>query len=320
MCLQILLSFKKLFKGVVLLIMMKRILALSLVSVVLALSACNNNTSSNILAETKVGNISVEELYTELKMKYGDQVDDTFQTIVLTKVLSDKFSVSEEEIDEVVDKDKENLGEQFEQAIEQSQYKTEENYKDAIKLNLLIEKAAIDDVDITDAELKKYYEDLKAEIRASHILVEDEKTASEVKTKLDKGEPFEELVEEYSIDVPTAILGGDIGWIEPGTIETEFEEAAQILDINEFSEPVQTEHGWHIIQLTDKKEKGSFDEIRSELEKEYKLELVKPNDVLRKELKAANIKINDKDLEKMFEAFLTDLLQVDTAEDEDVEK
>ena len=110
-----------------------------------------------------------------------------------------------------------------------------------------MEKAALKDMEINDGELEAYYKQLKTDIRASHILVEDEETAHEVKTRLDNGESFESLADKYSIDEPTAFNGGDIGWIEPGTTCHEFEEAAYKLKINEFSEPVLTEHGWHII-------------------------------------------------------------------------
>lgn len=300
--------------------MKKHVLALLLATVVLVLSACSNTQNSNIIAETNAGNISVDELYAELKVKYGEQVEESLQSIILTKVLSESFKVSDEEVNEVIYADKEKLGDQFEQVLQQSQFNTEGSYKKAVKLNLLLEKAALEDVEINDEELKEYYKKLKTDIRVSHILVEDEETAHEVKTKLDNGGAFDSLADKYSIDEPTAFDGGDIGWVEPGTTDREFEEAAYKLNINEFGGPVRTEHGWHIIQLTGKKEKESFDHMKEELEKSYKLELAKPNEILSKVLKAANIKVKDEDLEKSFEAFVTDLLNKDPVEDKDAIK
>lgn len=60
--------------------------------------------------------------------------------------------------------------------------------------------------------------------------------------------------------------------------------------------------------------------MQKELEKSYKLELAKPNEILIKELKAANIKVKDEDLDKSFEAFVTDLLKKDPVEDKDAIK
>ena len=145
-------------------------------TVVLVLSAC-----SNIIAETNAGNISVDELYAELKVKYGEQVEESLQSIILTKVLSESFKVSDEEVNEVINADKEKLGDQFEQVLQQSQFNTEGSYKKAVKLNLLLEKAALEDVEINDEDLKAYYKKLKTDIRVSHILVEDEEKAHEVK-------------------------------------------------------------------------------------------------------------------------------------------
>ena len=117
--------------------MWKRVLVVSLASFVLVLSSCSNSRNSNIVAETNVGNISVDELFAELKVKYGKQVEDVLQSIILTKVLSEKFKVSDEEVNEVINAEKEKLGDQFELVLQQSQFRTEGSYREAIKLILL---------------------------------------------------------------------------------------------------------------------------------------------------------------------------------------
>jgi foldase protein PrsA len=284
--------------------MKKTILVMSMAAGLLTFSGCSSTPTGKIVAETKVGSVTEEDLLAELKAGYGDQVGEALQSLVLTKILSNDFKVSDEEVNETINKDKEKMGEQFEQAIQQSQYKTFENYKKGIKLSLLMEKAAKKDLKISDSDLKKYYEDWQPQIRARHILVPDEETAKEVKVKLDNGGSFEKLAQEYSNDDPTAVWGGDLGWFRAGDMVPEFEKVAYKLKKNEISDPVQTIHGWHIIQLTDKKEKESFEEVKKELEKKYVLEHGNPSEVISKVLKKSNINFKDNDLKKTFDALL----------------
>ncbi len=75
-------------------------------------------------------------------------------------------------------------------------------------------RLAVADIKVKEADVKKAYEDyLNRNCEARHILVKDEKTANEVKAKLDKGEDFAKLAKEYSTDTGTAEKGGELGWI-----------------------------------------------------------------------------------------------------------
>ncbi|WP_428907974.1 peptidylprolyl isomerase [Niallia sp. Krafla_26] len=92
------------------------------------------------------------------------------------------------------------------------------------------------------------------QVEASHILVEDEATANEVKEKLDKGEDFVDLAKEYSTDTSNADSGGELGYFPKGTMVEEFENVAFSMDKGAISNPVKTDFGYHIIKVTDKKE------------------------------------------------------------------
>lgn len=278
-------------------------LALTLAGGVIALSACNQNGST--VAESSAGDVTQEELYEAMKEKVGAQA---LQQLVYEKVLSEKYEVSDKELDAKVDELKEQLGDNFEAALAQYGYADVEDFKETMKLGMMQEKAAMKSIKVTDKEVKEYYDNYKPEIKARHILVADEKTALEVKQKLDAGEKFEDVSNTYSTDEAAKAAGGDLGWFGPGAMDPDFETAAYALKKDEISAPVKTSFGYHIIQLTDKKEKKSYEEMKEQMEKELKsskLTTEKINEIMQKEIKAAKVKISDKDLEKALEPAAT---------------
>lgn len=284
--------------------MKKWIVSLTLTAGVLGLTACSGNNNANgsdVVVQTKAGDITKDELYDAMKEKTGEAV---LRELVYEKVLSKNYKVSDEEINEKIGEFKEQLGPNFEMALMQYGFKDEDELKETFRTGLMQEKAAIKDVKVTEKEVKEYYDNYKPQIKARHILVEDEKTANEVKKKLDEGAKFEDLAKEYSTDPGSAANGGDLGWFGPGRMVPEFENAAYALKVDEISAPVQTQHGFHIIQVTEKKEKKSFDEMKDQMEYELKvskLDADKIQKAMERELKDANVKINDKDLKSILE-------------------
>ncbi|PLS17525.1 peptidylprolyl isomerase [Bacillus sp. M6-12] len=281
--------------------MKKWLLSLAVTAGVLGLTACTDSGDSEAVVETKAGDITKDELYNTLKDRFGDQV---LQELVYEKVLEDKYKVTDKELDERVNQFKADLGENFEMALSQYGYENEKQFKESLKIGMLQEKAALKDVKASEKEMKAHYEEIRPEIRARHILVADLKTAQEVKKKLDAGAKFEDLVKQYSTDEGSKAKGGDLDWFGPGAMVPEFENAAYALEKNEISEPVQSEHGFHIIQLTDKKEKKPYNEMKKQLEYEVKTSKIdqeKVNKAVDKELKDAKVEIKDKDLEKALE-------------------
>jgi peptidylprolyl isomerase/peptidyl-prolyl cis-trans isomerase C len=104
-------------------------------------------------------------------------------------------------------------------------------------------------------EYKKLVDSLqgKEEIKTSHILVESEEKAKDIKKKLAKGVKFGDLAKEFSKDDGSKASGGELGYTVKGQLVPEFEEKAFALKKNEISEPVKTQFGWHIIKMHDKR-------------------------------------------------------------------
>ena len=170
---------------------------------------------------------------------------------------------------------------------------------------MLQEKAALSEVEVTEEEMKQYYEDYKPNITARHILVEDEATAKEVKQKLDEGADFAELAKEYSTDTASAENGGDLGSIaQDANMVPEFLEAAFALEVGQISDPVQSEYGYHIIEVTAIDEKPSYEDMKEDIEYELKvskLDQAAMEKAMQDEVKEADVKIKDKDLDGLFD-------------------
>jgi parvulin-like peptidyl-prolyl isomerase len=89
-------------------------------------------------------------------------------------------------------------------------------------------------------------------VRASHILVKDEKTANRLKTQIDKGADFAKVAKRHS-KCPSGESGGDLGFFGKGQMVKEFEDVAFSLPVGVVSAPIKTEFGYHLIVVTQKK-------------------------------------------------------------------
>jgi peptidyl-prolyl cis-trans isomerase C len=143
----------------------------------------------------------------------------------------------------------------------------EELILEQVLTNRVIEKSLTDDA--VEKRYQKMLEDTKGEveIHARHILVEKEEEARELITRLQQGADFAALANEKSAD-SSAASGGDLGYFSKGEMVPAFSDAAFALKDGAFSEvPVQTQFGWHVIKVEDRraKEAPAFDEVSDEL-------------------------------------------------------
>ncbi len=143
------------------------------------------------------------------------------------------------------------------------------------RLNVLeqaMQERYLKDRQPTEQELRAEYETQlaampKTEYHARHILVATEPFAQKIIERLEKGEKFDALAKSESMDSSKS-NGGDLGWFTPGRMVPEFAGAVMALKPGEYThKPVQTQYGWHVIQLLETREvtPPPFDQVRQRL-------------------------------------------------------
>ena len=299
--------------------MKKTALSLFLAASVFGLAACND-AEDNVIATSKLGDITQNELYEEMKVSNGKSA---FQQIMIGKALESEYSVSDKEVEAEFKANKDELGENFEATLAQYGY-TEESFKKAIKLDLLQQKALIEGVEVSEDEIKAQFDVVNKEVKARHILVADEATAKEVLEKLNAGGDFAALAKEYSSDA-TAESGGDLGWFGTGKMVAEFEEVAFSLEKNKISEPIKTQYGYHILEVLDTRSLDlKYEDEKADIEKQLKLAKADQAALMTKiadMLKDANVKISDKELKTALDDLLaSSSSEASTDEKEDSDK
>lgn len=116
----------------------------------------------------------------------------------------------------------------------------------------------------------------REEIKASHILMDTESEAIDVINMLNDGDDFAELAKNKSTG-PSGPSGGDLGWFKRGQMVPPFEKAAFSLNKNEITQiPVQTQFGWHVIKIFDKRipEAPSYESLKNKLIQDLERKIV----------------------------------------------
>lgn len=158
-----------------------------------------------------------------------------------------------------------------------------------ITIQAYLNDTVMSKIDVSDATLKDFYEKNKAQyertaqIQASHILCSVAKEATpeqkdealakikKVQERLKKGEKFEDIAKEVS-DCPSGKNGGDLGLFGKGQMVKPFEDTAFGLKVGQTSDIVETQFGYHIIKVVDKKDAGlrTFEEVKPSIENNLK--------------------------------------------------
>ena len=293
------------------------------VAMIFQLTACSDKNKAK-MSDT-LYEVTMEEYNTTLEMvklnfqqQYLDQwellkdnenvikrmEEIAIEQLILDKVLLNeanlaKITVTEKEINDEYDRIKEEYSKtgNFEEYLTQNNM-TIESYKENIKNMFLIngflksKASEIASKTPSDKQLKEFFNSNKSifeQVKASHILVDTEEEAKDIKKKLDAGGNFEELAKEFSKD-SSASEGGSLGTFTADQMVPEFSNAAFSMSVGQISDPVKTDYGYHIIKVVDRKD--TFEQMNKD-EVIYEYRMSEYTKLLSDYLDNANVKMPD---------------------------
>lgn len=241
----------------------------------LLLVGCQQDSADEIVMSVGDQELTAQEFYEEMRdSPYSGEF--TFGEVILEQemvksMLTDKYGddISEETIAEKFEEMKAGYGdeEDFKEALEADEL-TEEDLKEDIKMSLLIVEGFKEYLPIEEEDLKAAYEEMipKGTI-VRHVFTNNIEEAESAKAELEDGEDFADVVKKYSIDEGSVDSGGEYELVR-GEFVPEFEKTALELEVDETSDIVESELGYHIINLKEKGEKESYEDSKDELEEE----------------------------------------------------
>jgi parvulin-like peptidyl-prolyl isomerase len=180
-------------------------------------------------------------------------------------------------------------------------------YRENVMEGLLFSEHILREVTVTDEDTRKYYDAHKEEFvepeqrHVAHILVATEQEATALREKIAVGADFGQLARKSSRDAATAILDGKLGWITPEKVPPAFK-SVLTMKPGEVSKPLKSEHGWHLILVSDIKpqRQKALDEVLDAVQKNARLakERTVKDFWLKKLRAAAKVQLDDAAIKK----------------------
>ena len=201
--------------------------------------------------------------------------DEVLTKLILEKVIfqdakKEGLEIKEEEIDQTIETMKESMGgqEKLDEFLE-SVGMDEEYFRENTRKDILVQKHKanyVEKTELNDEESEAFFNENKDAliiVKARHILVETEEKGMEILEELKNGGDFEALAMENSQDANSSVVGGDLGYFSKGHNPEEFDDIVFALDEGEISPLIQTELGYHIVEVEEKKD--TFEALKPEL-------------------------------------------------------
>lgn len=235
------------------------------------------------VAKVGAATITAADLREQLYKQYGNTV---LRTMMVRKAIdleaeASELSVSSEELDRELEKMIEGYDSEkrYFEVMQEQLGMTKEQVLEDLRYKLLLEKIAIDSIEVSDAEVDKYIAEHSEEftsrlqLHLQWILTESEKEANSVLQLLTDGEDFSMLARTYSIDSFTADAGGDLGLIDADDpfYNRDLLDTASRLQVAEMAGPIKVDGGFAVIRLlerqmtTTRTDRSLRDEVRKQL-------------------------------------------------------
>ncbi|ADM36132.1 peptidyl-prolyl cis-trans isomerase [Bacillus spizizenii ATCC 6633 = JCM 2499] len=250
------------------------------VAYTLTKSQAGASPSGESIATIGGKSVTREEWLKEMEDRYGKSTLEDMINVRVVEQLAKKnnLKVSNNEIDREF-----LLVKAVNNSFYEDEHTTEKEWKDQIRYNILLEELLTRDIDISNKELKSFYNKNKElyqfddSYRIRHIVVKDEEEAREVLKELKGGSSFEAVAAERSTDRYTSPYGGDLGFVTEASdnIPSAYIEEAQTLKEDEWSdEPIKVSNGYAVIQLKEKLKARTFsyDEVKDQIRRQIAMD------------------------------------------------
>ncbi len=284
------------------------ILAVAGVLSIMSLAACSSNKA---LVSLKGGDITQEDYYNEIKATSTNQ--QAFQQMVIYKVAEEGYGdkVTDKAVNKQYNSAKKQYGDSFTTLLKQYGY-TKSSYKDTIRNGLYFEAMLKANLTVSDKELKAAWKEYHPEVSAQIIKADSEDDANAILKEIKAGGDFTKLAKEKSTDTTTNEDGGKVSFDSTDTtIPTEVQTAAFALKDGAVSEVITSTvtdsstyaqtTSYYIVKMTKNKDKGNsmkpYKKTIKKIVEDSKLsDSTFQTKVIKKELKKADVVINDDDL------------------------
>ncbi|KIO58423.1 MULTISPECIES: peptidyl-prolyl cis-trans isomerase [Bacillus] len=250
------------------------------VAYTLTKSQAGASSSGESIATIGGKSVTREEWLKEMEDQYGKSMLEDMINVRVVEQLAKKnnLKISKSEVDREF-----LLIKAVNNSFYEDEHTTEKEWKDQIRYNILLEELLTRDIDISNKELKSFYNKNKElyqfddSYRIRHIVVKDEEEAREVLKELKGGSSFEAVAAERSTDRYTSPYGGDLGFVTEASdnIPSAYIEEAKTIKEDEWSqEPIKVSNGYAIIQLKEKLKARtfSFDEVKDQIRRQIAMD------------------------------------------------
>ncbi len=204
-----------------------------------------------------------------------------FTEVIMQEAQAKDLSIDEEELDETMDMFWEFMEEDADMMnfLEENNIEKDFFRKEMSRELIMMEyqQHYLENQEVSDEEALEFFEanqDMFSsdQLQASHILVDSEEEAQDIKAQLDEGADFAQLAQTFSM-CPSAAEGGDLGMFPRGSMVPQFEEAAFSMEPGEISDPVETDFGWHIIYVTERiRDEQGFEDMKDTIKQQIRQE------------------------------------------------